>query len=372
MKVLVTGASGFIGKNLISHLESRPSIDIIKFTRADSPSQLPQLLDSVDFVFHLGGVNRPESPQDFLSGNFELTEALCRAIAQKEKSIPVLFSSSIQVGFDNDYGRSKALAENCLIELEKHHAVPVYIFRLPNVFGKWARPNYNSVVATFCHNIARGIDININAPAAKVRLLYVDDLVEQFLQLLDRPTHRGLNVVSEFNAHELSVSELASQLSQFEQARCDLTISAVGSGFLRALHSTYLSYLPTEKFSYELPSHSDQRGMFVEMLKTGDSGQFSFFTAHPGITRGGHFHHTKTEKFLVVVGEALFRFRNIQTEEYYEKRTSSDRPEVIETVPGWSHDITNIGDKDLVVILWANEQFDPQKPDTYSDPLDNT
>ena len=372
MKVLVTGASGFIAKNLISHLESRQSVDIVKFTRADSLSELPALLDSIDFIFHLAGVNRPESPLDFLSGNFELTKALCRAIAQKEKSIPILFSSSIQAGFDNDYGRSKALAEHCLTELEKHHSVPIYVFRLPNVFGKWARPNYNSVVATFCHNIARGIDINIDAPAAKIRLLYVDDLVEQFLQLLDCSTHSGLNIVTDFNEHELSVSELAIQLSEFENARADLTISAVGSGFLRALHATYLSYLPAEKFSYELPSHSDQRGMFVEMLKTGDSGQFSFFTAHPGITRGGHYHHTKTEKFLVVVGVALFRFRNIQTGEYYEKRTSSDRPEVIETVPGWSHDITNVGDNDLVVMLWANEQFDPQKPDTYVDPLDNT
>ncbi|MCQ9618260.1 NAD-dependent epimerase/dehydratase family protein [Paenalcaligenes niemegkensis] len=365
MKVLITGANGFLGKNLVAHLAERKDVEIQKFIRNDSIESLKGLLSGVDFVFHLAGVNRPQSPTEFVSGNTTLTKSLCEAITATGRQIPVLYTSSIQADHDNPYGVSKKEAENALMEFALSNGSAVHVFRLPNVFGKWARPDYNSAVATFCHNIARGLPININDPEAPINLVYIDDVIDHFVSILDGKLE-GKPSISIKPQYSITVGELAAQLESFRGSRQSLVIDAVGLGLTRALYSTYLSYLPPESFTYAVPKHDDERGVFVEMLKTKDSGQFSFFTAHPGVTRGGHYHHSKTEKFLVVKGSACFRFRHIVTDEFYELFTSGDEPVIVETVPGWTHDITNVGDDEMVVMLWANEIFNRERPDTYA------
>lgn len=373
MRILVTGANGFIGKNLLLHFQEMDGIDVVPFTRDHDIADLPVLLEGIDWVFHLAGINRPQNSEEFVVGNSGLTEQLCAAIKASGREVPVVFTSSIQAVYDNDYGSSKRKAEDALHALQQDTGNPVFIFRLPNVFGKWARPNYNSAVATFCHNIARDLPIQINDPSAVIRLVYIDDVVNNFLVLLAgmEPISPSIDstyveVVPEYS---ISVGDLADQLNRFKSTRDNLITEPVGKGFVRALYSTYVSYLPPERFTYSLQQHGDARGVFVEMLKTPDAGQFSFFTAHPGITRGGHYHHSKTEKFLVIKGKACFRFRHMQTGEFYELHTSGEQSEIVETVPGWTHDVTNVGDDELICMLWANEIFDRDKPDTFFCPL---
>lgn len=375
MKVLITGANGFVGKNLQLHLAERSDVQVVCFTRSDDLAQLSVMIQGVDFVFHLAGVNRPLDPVEFVSGNTDLTQALCkvvRTVAETTgKKVPVVYTSSTQAAYENAYGNSKRGAEDALLELQRSHGVPVHVFRLPNVFGKWCKPNYNSAVATFCHNIARGLPIQVNDPEAPVTLVYVDDLVERFVQLMD-----GANAAVDVDGfasaspqYTTTVGELARQIQAFKDSRDTLMTEHVGTGLMRALYATYVSYLPVESFAYAVPQHADPRGVFVEMLKTPDCGQFSYFTAHPGITRGGHYHHSKTEKFLVIKGQARFKFRHMQTGQSHELVTNGDKPEVVETVPGWTHDITNIGSEEMVVMLWANEVFDRTHPDTFDCPL---
>ncbi|KMJ53618.1 capsular biosynthesis protein [Vogesella sp. EB] len=371
MKVLITGANGFVGKNLQLHLAERKDVDVVCFTREHDAAQLPVLLQGVDFVFHLAGINRPEDPQEFATGNAGLTDLLCAAIRASGRHLPVVYTSSIQAAHDNPYGVSKRVAEDALFELQRASGIPVHVFRLPNVFGKWCKPNYNSAVATFCHNIARDLPIQVNDPAAPLTLVYVDDVIERFIQLMD-----GADSTVDADGFEMlaprystTVGELAQQIQAFRDSRATLLTPRVGTGLMRALYSTYVSYLPTERFAYQVPRHGDARGVFVEMLKTPDCGQFSFFSAHPGITRGGHYHHSKTEKFLVIKGLARFKFRHMGTGETFELVTSGEQSEIVETVPGWTHDITNIGTDELVAMLWANEIFDRAKPDTYASPL---
>lgn len=375
MRVLITGANGFVGKNLQLHLAERKDVQVVFFTRADDAAQLTALLQSVDFVFHLAGVNRPQDPQEFVSGNVDLTQALCRDVgavaAVTGKLIPIIYTSSAQAGRANPYGQSKLGAEDALLAVALNHQVPVHIFRLPNVFGKWCKPNYNSAVATFCHNIARNLPIQVNDPAALVTLVYVDDVIERFVQLMDGADAAvdAYGFASVAPQHTTTVGELARQIQVFKDSRDTLMTEHVGTGLVRALYSTYVSYLPVELFAYTVPQHADPRGVFVEMLKTPDAGQFSYFTAHPGITRGGHYHHSKTEKFLVIKGQARFKFRHMQTGQAHELLTSGEKAEIVETVPGWTHDITNIGVDELVVMLWANEVFDRARPDTFACPL---
>ncbi|GAA7768197.1 MAG: capsular biosynthesis protein [Burkholderiaceae bacterium] len=375
MRVLITGANGFVGKNLRLHLSERKDVEVVTFTRDDDPANLPAMLREVGFVFHLAGVNRPQDPQEFVTGNADLTQILAQAIRAEAEStgrkVPVIYASSTQAARDNPYGLSKRSAEQALFEALRSQQIPVHVFRLPNVFGKWCKPNYNSAVATFCHNIARGLPIQINDPAAPVTLVYVDDVIERFLQLLDgadaQVDAEGFALVAP--QYSTTVGELAERIQGFRDSRDTLTIDRVGTGLIRALYATYVSYLPVDTFSYPVPKYGDPRGVFVEMLKTSDSGQFSYFTAHPGITRGGHYHHTKTEKFLVIKGQARFKFRHMQTGEAHELVTTGAEPEIVETVPGWTHDITNIGQDEMVVMLWANEVFDRQRPDTFACPL---
>jgi len=371
MKVLVTGVNGFIGRNLKLYLSERKEIVVIPFTRDDDFAELPSLIHDVDFIFHLAGVNRPEDPIEFIMGNVDFTQALCDAIARSGRVIPLIYASSTQATQDNSYGISKRAAEDLLLDLQSANGNPVYVFRLPNVFGKWCRPNYNSVVATFCHSIANDLPMQINDPTVVLTLVYVDDVVNRLIQLMDgadsTPDAAGFEIVGP--QYTITVGQLAQHLQAFKDSRATLLTERVGVGLERALYSTYVSYLSTNLFAYSVPRHSDARGTFVEMLKTPDCGQFSYFTAHPGVTRGGHYHHTKTEKFLIIKGKALFKFRNMNTQEAFELVICDEDASIVETIPGWTHDITNIGGDEMLVMLWANEIFDHAYPDTYACPL---
>ena len=362
MRVLVTGSEGFIGKNLRIKLAEN-FIDYTCFSRLDSPNLLPKLLENIDFVFHLAGVNRPSHPDNFASENIALTQALCDAVQETEKAIPIAFTSSIQASLNNPYGVSKRLAEEALIQLHTNSQSPIYLYRLPNVFGKWAKPDYNSVVATFCHNIAQGIPIRIDEPNKIISLLYIDDLINSFINILGA-THFGIIRPIVSPIYSISVDNLANQINTFHNKRVALECEEVGNGLIRALYATYLSYLKPEQFFYKVTAHEDSRGRFVEMLKTKHSGQFSFFTAHPGVTRGRHYHHTKSEKFFVVKGSARFRFRNILSNDAFELDINEKTPKIVDTIPGWTHDVTNIGTDELIVMLWSSEVFDRAKPDT--------
>lgn len=363
MKILVTGSNGFIGKNLMVRLAEMEGFEGIGFTRDHSLTDLKAFVEQADAVVHLAGVNRPNDVAEFAEGNADLTVRLCDLIAASRRQIPLLVTSSTQAEFSNPYGVSKRAAELACEQLAKRHGNPVVVYRLPGVFGKWSQPNYNTVVATFCYNIANGLPIQINDPFAVIKLVYIDDVVDDFIRRLKEPQD-GLSWCEVSPVYETSLSDLASQIEAFKNCRSSLVAERVGAGFVRALYATYVSYLAPEAFSYDLPKYGDERGIFVEMLKTKDSGQFSFFTAHPGVSRGGHYHHTKTEKFLVIKGEARFGFRNIITDERYQIDVCGEKPQIVETVPGWTHDITNVGSDEMIVMLWANEIFDRQKPDT--------
>jgi UDP-2-acetamido-2,6-beta-L-arabino-hexul-4-ose reductase len=367
MHIVVTGANGFIGRNLVAQLADRGHKPT-PITRDTDTADLNAVLRTADAVCHLAGVNRPDDEREFDTGNAELSRDLCARLIQLGRSARILFASSMHVERNNAYGRSKRAAE---MAFEDYHActgAPVHLFRLPHVIGKWCRPNYNSVVATFCHNIARNLPIAIDTPESPLKLVYIDDLVDVFEGIITGRLQAGTFVDVE-PAYPTTVGELAGILTGFRDGRHTLTTERVGTGMLRALYATYLSYLPIDDAVYPLTRHADPRGVFVEMLKTKDSGQFSYFTARPGITRGGHYHHTKSEKFLVLKGTALFRFRNILTGDRHEVRTTGSEPCVVEMLPGWTHDITNIGEDDMIVMLWANEVFDRARPDTFVAPL---
>jgi UDP-2-acetamido-2,6-beta-L-arabino-hexul-4-ose reductase len=375
-QVLVTGAHGFIGSNLSLRLhELGYSVDA--FDVEDDVATLDERVRRADAVVHLAGVNRPQDLREFSAGNAGLTTMVCAAIAEAGRPTPLVMASSAYAARADDpslgdlhraYGQSKRDAERAAEELAKHPGTSVCIYRLPSVFGKWCRPNYNSVVATFCQNAAQGLPLEVRDPAALLTLVYIDDVVESFVQALWAPAS-GVMYAAVTPEYQVTLGELARLIGRFRDSRSDLTVEHVGGGFARALWATYLSYLPTSAFSYCVPTHGDARGTFTELVKTIDAGQFSMFTAHPGITRGGHYHHSKTEKFVVVRGRARFRFQQAVTGALHEIETSGTVPEVVETVPGWAHDITNIGDEELIVLLWANERFDPARPDTIPAPL---
>ena len=363
MRVLVTGSKGFIGKNLVVRLGETPGIEVLAFDRRDRSDILSEKLAQADAVVHLAGENRPKDEAEFEKGNADLTKLLCAAVQGTGRQIPIILASSVQAGLSNPYGLSKRAAEQAMEQLALETRNPAVIYRLPNVFGKWCRPNYNSVVATFCHNIAHDLPIQINDPSAQLHLVYVDDVVSEFLRALESMSN-GVRWGDVAPKYSTTLGELAAQIEAFKNCRSTLMSERVGTGLVRALYATYVSYFPPSKFAYDLPRHGDERGVFVEMLKTHDCGQFSYFTAHPGVTRGSHYHHSKTEKFLVISGFARFDFRHIVTNETYEVFTSGDSPQVVETVPGWSHNITNVGQNEMVVMLWASENFDSDRNDT--------
>lgn len=361
--ILITGANGFVGKNLRFRLSDAGVEGVIALGREATPEAFDAAVAGADVIFHLAGANRPPSDEEFQAVNHGLTERLAGAVRAGGRKPLIVYTSSTKATEPSAYGGSKKAAEDVLLALGASGDATACIQRLPNLFGKWARPNYNSAVATFCHNIARDLPIQVQDPAAPLTLLYIDDLIDDWLAMLSAPPVES-GFVEPTRTYVATVGEVADRIAGFARGRQEAMIDAVGTGLIRALYATYISYLPNDAFAYPLVDHVDPRGAFTEFLKTPDHGQMSFLTAHPGVTRGGHYHHTKTEKFLVVQGDALFRFRNVLTDEYHEVRTTGDRPVVVETIPGWSHDITNVGDGLMISLLWANELFDRARPDT--------
>jgi UDP-2-acetamido-2,6-beta-L-arabino-hexul-4-ose reductase len=363
VRIVVTGGDGFIGRNLRVRLRELGQTDVVNVTRETSEAELQASLARADFVFHLAGVNRPKDEREFNDVNAGLTATVCAALQAAGRHAALVYTSSTQATLENPYGRSKRVGE---IEVERYRAATgarVFVLRLTNVFGKWARPNYNSVVATFCYSVARGLPMAVHDPNATLRLVYIDDVTENMVRLLDSGRANS-DFVDVGPTYTTTVGEVARLLQDFVSSRITLVTPPVGKGFTRALYATYMSYLPPADFAYGLSRRTDSRGAFVEMLKTPECGQFSYFTAPPGVTRGEHYHHTKTEKFLVVKGTARFGFRHILTDETHELVVEGDAARIVETVPGWTHNITNIGSDEMVVMLWANEVFDPLHPDT--------
>lgn len=378
MNILVTGAKGFIGKNLISSLHNiRDGKD--KSFHMDADMTIfeydidtdPQLLDlyckNADFVFHLAGVNRPKDPKEFMEGNFGFTSSLLDTLKNYGNNCPIMISSSIQAALDNPYGESKKAGEDLMFGYGKETGARVYVYRFPNVFGKWCRPNYNSAVATFCNNIAHGLPIQVNDPSVLMTLVYIDDVVEELIAALNGKANIDAQGYCHVPVeHKITLGEIVELIASFKESRQTKEVPDMTEGsFSKKLYATYLSYLPKDQFCYPLKMNVDERGSFTEILRTADRGQFSVNISKPGITKGEHWHHTKNEKFVVVSGKGLIRFRKIDSDEILDYHVSGDRIEVVDIPTGYTHNIINEGDTDLVTFMWCNECFNPQKPDTY-------
>lgn len=365
MKILVTGAKGFIGKNLIAELNNQGYSEILEYDLDTDIATLETYCRDTDFVFHLAGVNRPQKSEEFMQGNFGFTSVLLENLKKYNNRSTVMISSTIQANLDNPYGESKKAGEDLLFNYSKETGVKVLIYRFPNVFGKWCRPNYNSAVATFCHNIARGLPIQVNDPKVVMQLVYIDDVVEELLNALKG---RGTKVGGYCEVpviHCIKLGDIAEALIQFKKSRQDLSIPNMADPFITKLYSTYLSYLPTDQFGYPLKMNADKRGSFTEFIRTPDRGQVSVNISKPGITKGNHWHHSKNEKFLVIKGHGIIRFRKINEADIIDYVVAGDKLEVIDIPTGYTHNIQNLGDEDMVTIMWANEAFNAEKPDTY-------
>lgn len=365
MKILITGADGFVGRNLTAALRNQGHTDLLLYDIDTDPELLDTYTRDCGFVFHLAGVNRPKDQAEFMEGNFGFTSTLLEALKKHRNTAPILLSSSIQAEQDNPYGRSKKAGENLLVSYGRETGAAVYIYRLPNVFGKWCRPNYNSVVATFCHNVAGDLPIRVNDPETVLTLVYIDDVVKAFVRTLDGDVLQQDGYCRVGTTHMVKLGEIARLLRFFQESRKTLAVPNLADNFERKLYSTYLSYLPPDRFSYPLDMHSDERGSFTEILRTADRGQFSVNVAKPGVTKGNHWHDTKNEKFIVVSGKGRIRFRRIGTNEVIEYPVSAEKLEVVDIPPGYTHSITNEGEGNLVTFMWASEPFDPEKPDTH-------
>lgn len=365
MKILVTGAKGFIGRNLVAELRNRGYQDIFVYDIGSTSEDLNEYCRHADFVYHLAGINRPKNNKEFMEGNLGFTSSLLGSLKEHNNPSTIVFSSSIQAALDNPYGESKKAGEDILFTYGREEGVKVLVFRLPNVFGKWCKPNYNSVIATFCHNIARDMPITINDPNVVMNLVYVDDVVDELINTLQG---KG-NTVDPFCrvpvVYSSTLGEIADLLHSFRSSRDDLSIPDFSDQFIKKLYSTYMSYLPEDKFDYKLKMNVDDRGSFTEFLKIPDRGQISINISRPGITKGNHWHHTKTEKFLVVQGRGVIRFRKIDSSEQIEYFVSGDELNVIDIPPGYTHNIENLGDTDMVTVMWVNECYDPDTPDTF-------
>ncbi|HWP68930.1 MAG TPA: NAD-dependent epimerase/dehydratase family protein [Rectinemataceae bacterium] len=364
--VLLTGAEGFIGRNMKARLGQRSDIRLLCIDVGNTKEELAKATMEADFVIHLAGVNRPKDLSEFEIGNKGLTEELVDLLLSRESKIPLLISSSIQAALDNPYGKSKLGAEEAIREYGRATGAAVYIFRLPNVFGKWCRPNYNSVIATWCHNTARGLPIQINNPETELHLVYVDDVAEGFIAALDgtvSPDTDGFCRVS--RTYKKTLAQVAGALESFAASRKTLVMPSLEDSFTRALYATWLSYLPGEEFSYPLEMKRDDRGWLAEFIKSPSFGQVFVSKTKPGITRGNHWHHTKVEKFLVISGKALIRFRKIGDKNILEYPVSGDELRVVDIPVGYTHSITNIGETELITLFWADEIFNSAAPDTY-------
>ena len=368
MNVLVTGSKGFVGRNLCSVLRSLSNVTVLEFDCDNVPAELEGMLAEAEVIFHLAGVNRPKNEDEFKSGNAGLTEEICAILQQLERSPKIILASSIQAELDNPYGQSKLQAEQVLQAFAETTGARAVVYRFKNLFGKWCRPNYNSVTATFCHNIAHGLPVTISDPSRSIELTYIDDVVSALvgeISSVEGELESGFAFGAELTAYPITLGELVELITSFRESRQTLQLPGFDSQLVRALYATYLSYLEGEDFAYPLQIRADERGSLAEMMKSKTFGQIFVSRTKPGITRGNHYHHTKTEKFMVVEGDAVIRFRQINDTEVTEHRVSGNEFRVVDIPPGYTHHITNIGEGELVTLFWASEIFNPEKTDTY-------
>ena len=369
MKVLITGANGFIGRNLCVTMEQDKKYELLKVTRQTTDAELDEYLKECDFIFHLAGINRSKDEQEFFAGNADFTTRITQVLekynSHNEKKVPIVFTSSRQVGRDNPYGQSKEQGEVALIEYGKRTGSPVYIYRLTNIYGKWSKPYYNTVVATFCYNIARDLAIQVSNSSAELTLCYIDDVVEEFLKVIEgKPALEDGHCIIPVT-HSIKLGALVDIIRSFKASRSNLSVADMSNPLEKNLYSTYLSFLPEDDFSYPLKMNVDARGSFTEIIRTPDRGQVSVNISKPGITKGNHWHHSKNEKFSVVSGTGVIRFRKIGESRVIEYHVSGDKLEVVDIPTGYTHNIENLGNTDMVTFMWVNECFNPEKPDTY-------
>lgn len=366
MNVLVTGSQGFIAKNLIVELKNNSNINIFEYSRETDPSLLDSYCKSADFIFHLAGINRPKDQSEFMDGNLGFLSMLLDLLKKHQNDCPIMLSSSVQALQENAYGISKRASEDLLIEYNKATGASIFVYRFPNVFGKWCKPNYNSAIATFCYNIARDLSIKVSDPNVVMNLVYIDDVVEELIHILNKTNKSDEHFFNVPVTHTSTLGEIVDLIRFFRESRETRAIADMSDALTKKLYSTYLSYLPEDQFSYQLKMNKDQRGSFTEFIKTTDRGQVSINISKPGITKGNHWHHTKNEKFLVVSGKGVIRFRKIGSDKVIEYFVSGDNLEVVDIPVGYTHNIENLlHDTDMITIMWANEHFNPEKPDTY-------
>lgn len=365
MKVLVTGSNGFVGKNLRSELTLHEEVEVFCYDKDSTPEELDKYTKECDFVFHLAGVNRPQDPKEFMEGNFGFTSTLLDKLKEHNNKAPIMISSSIQAELDNDYGKSKKAGEDLLFQYGKDNKVKVYIYRFPNLFGKWCRPNYNSVIATFCNNIAHNEEIQVNDESKELTLAYIDDVCEEIVKCLDdNPTKDG-KFCKVPVTYTRTLGYIAELIKSFKENDRGIMVPSTGDEFTKKLYATYISYVPLEEMVVDLTEHRDDRGVFCELVRTKEAGQVSVSTTNPNIVRGGHYHHTKMERFIVIKGKAKIQFEHVLTHEKIEFEVSGDKLQYVTIPVGYQHSINNIGDDELILILWANELFDPNRPDTF-------
>lgn len=389
MNILVTGASGFVGKNLLSQLRNirdgkaknyavEGDLTLYEYDLGSTPEELDLYCKNADFVFNLAGVNRPQDPAEFMKGNFGFASTLLDTLKKHGNTCPVMISSSIQASLDNPYGESKRAGEQLLFDYAEETGAKVLVYRFPNLFGKWCRPNYNSAVATFCNNIANDLPITVNDPSVVMHLVYIDDVVDELIGALTGGEHRDGAFCVVPTSHRITLGAIVDLLHTFRRMPETLEVpDTTTDGFAKKLYSTYLSYLPEDRFAYDLKMNTDARGSFTEILRTADRGQFSVNVSKPGITKGQHWHHTKNEKFVVVHGHGLIQLRKVGKDEngndypVVNYEVSGEKIRVVEMIPGYTHNIVNLSDtEDLVTFMWCNECFDPAKPDTYFEPVE--
>lgn len=367
MNILVTGSKGFIGRNLLAELTNKKYDGLYEIFEYDLDCNF-ELLDEFtrkcDFVIHLAGINRPKNVSEFDTGNYGFTTELIESLTKNNNKCPILISSSIQAELDNPYGVSKKKSEEYLFNYGESVGAKVLVYRLPNVFGKWCRPNYNSAIATFCYNIANNLDIIINDRNHMMNLVYIDDVVKEFINAINGNENRKGKFCYIEKIYHNTLGEIADLLYSFKENRKKLIIPDMNDDFVKALYSTYLSYLPANDFGYDLKMNVDSRGSFTEMIRTNGQGQLSINISKPGIVKGNHWHHTKNEKFLVVYGTGVIRFRNVQDNKIIEYFVSGEKLQVVDIPCGYTHNIENLGDTDMVTVMWCNECFDPDNPDT--------
>lgn len=382
MKILVTGAKGFVGQNLCAQLENiaqgkakwyslqGEALEIFRYDIDSTPEELDTYCKECDFVFNLAGVNRPQDPKEFMEGNFGFASTLLNTLKKYKNNCPVMISSSIQAELDNPYGESKRAGEQLMFDYSAETGAKVLVYRFPNLFGKWCRPNYNSAVATFCNNIANGLPIQVNDPNVLLNLCYIDDVVDELIAAAAGKEHCDGKFCFVPTVHRVKLGEIVELLEKFSNMNGSLAVPILSNAFEKALHATYLSYLPKEKFAYAAKMNIDARGSYTELIRSEHHGQFAVNISKPGITKGQHWHHTKIEKFVVVHGHGLIQQRKHGSDEVIDFEVSGDNIQVVETIPGYTHNIINLSQtEDLVTFIWCNENFDPNRPDTYGEPV---